>query len=201
VSDPLVGRDLLIGSTVGVSVAALDVLLKFGADKLGWTAVPAQAAPSMYESITSLSNTGCLLSYSGSVCVLNVLESLVMVLVLRLLLRHTVAAVVVTVTCVAATYALGSAPDTGWPVAILEALLVSSTIVVVMRAGLLAGVTAAFVGLVTSYAVASFDFSSWYADRILVPLALLLALLVYGTATSLGGRSILGDPLAGPRTR
>lgn len=200
-SDPLVGRDLLLGATVGVLVTALDVLVKYGADMLGWTSVPAQAAASMYQSITSLSNTGCLMSYSGSVCVLSVLEALVLVLLLRLLLRHTAAAVALTMLITTASVAQAGAPDAGWPVAILEALLFSSSILVMMRIGLLAAVTMSFVGLVMSYAVASFDFSSWYADRILVPLALLLALLVYGTATSLGGRSILGDPLAGPKAR
>ena len=43
--------------------------------------------------------------------------------------------------------------------------------------------------------MASFDLSSWYADRALVPVAILFAMLGYGAATALAGRSILGDPL------
>lgn len=64
-----------------------------------------------------------------------------------------------------------------------------------MRFGLLAAVVASFFALVMGGVVPSFDLASWYADRALVPLVLLLAILGYGAATALGGRPILGDPL------
>ena len=44
-------------------------------------------------------------------------------------------------------------------------------------------------------AVASLDLSSWYADRALVSMAVLVAIIIYGAATALGGKPIFGDPL------
>jgi hypothetical protein len=64
-----------------------------------------------------------------------------------------------------------------------------------MRFGLLPAVVALFVQLVVTWAVGSLDWSSWYADRALVPVLLLVVLLVYGAATALAGKPILGDPL------
>ena len=55
--------------------------------------------------------------------------------------------------------------------------------------------TAGWVSLVMGAAVATLDFSSWYADRALLSIGLLVALLIYGTATALTGKSIFGDPL------
>ena len=74
-------------------------------------------------------------------------------------------------------------------------------ILVLMRFGLLAAVAMAFAGLVMSSVVASFDLSSWYADRALVPITVLVAILGYGAITALAGKSILGDPLREPAGR
>jgi len=43
--------------------------------------------------------------------------------------------------------------------------------------------------------VTTLDFSAWYADRAMVPLAILVGILLYGAATALAGKSIFGDPL------
>jgi len=156
----------------------------------------------MLESLTNLATTACGLSYAGSICVLATLETLVIVLVLRLLLRRTWPAIVVAATLVIVTTTLGSAPTDGWLLASLNALIyVGGALFVVMYFGLLPGVTASWVGLVMGAAVATLDFSSWYADRALLSLGLLVALLVYGTVTALAGKSIFGDPLKEPPAR
>jgi len=129
------------------------------------------------------------------VCVLNMLETLVVLLVFRLVLRRTGVAVALTMAISAGLIAVGDAPNEGWPVAILGAVLSVIPLLVTMRFGLLSGVVATFVGLVMTAVVASFDLSSWYADRALVPVMILFAMLAYGAATALAGKSILGDPL------
>jgi hypothetical protein len=194
--DPLVGRDLLIGGCAGTALAALETLVEFGSRKLGFTQVPTSVTRDMLESVTSLPITGLRLAYGGSVCVLNTLETLVIVLVLRLLLRRTWLAVLISALLLAVTTALDSAPTAGWLVAALNALIfVPGVLFVLMRFGLLPGVAAMFVTLVMSSVVASLDFSSWYADRALVSIAALVGILAYGAATALGGKPIFGDPL------
>lgn len=201
VRDPLVGRDLLIGGAAGSCLVALGVLAAFMGARLGWTKVPTQLNSDMLASLTNVSNTAFAFAYAGSVCVLNVLESLVVLLVLRLLLRRTGPAVALTMALIVGITAFAGAPSSGWPIAILSAVIFTSVILVLMRFGLLAGVVTTFVGLVLGSVVASFDLSSWYADRALVPMALIAAILAYGAATALAGKPILGDPLRGPSGR
>jgi serine/threonine-protein kinase len=193
--DPLVGRDLLIGGTAGALLTAAGVLVEAVSARFGLTRVPTRLNSDMLSSVTSLGNTGVHLSYAGSICVLNVLESLVVLLLFRLLFRRTDLAVALTMLVLVLVSGLESAPTTGWPLALLGAVLVAIPVLVLMRFGLLAAVVTAWVGLVMSSTVASFDLSTWYADRALLPIALLGALLAYGALTALAGKSILGDPL------
>jgi serine/threonine-protein kinase len=193
--DPLVGRDLLLGGAIGSALTAIGLGAAAGAARLGLSRVPTQLGDSMLESLTSLANTGCYLSYAGSVCVLNVLQTLVLLLVLRLVLRRTWAAVVVTAAFLMALMIAASLPNDGWMIAIVNAAMVGAVVWVLMRFGLLATVVSSFVVLVMGSVVASLDLSSWYADRALVPAVLLVGLLIYGAATALAGRPILGDPL------
>jgi serine/threonine-protein kinase len=201
VRDPLVGRDLVIGVMAGALITALSVLGSALAPRLHLAQVPTQIGPRMLVAVTSLTDTGCNLAYAFSVCVLNSLESLVLILLLRLLLRNTVAAVALSMLILGGSLAVGSAQDVGWFMAIYDALLSVTTVVVTMRLGLLPGVLSLFTGLVLAYSVASFDFSAWYADRALLPLGLLVAIVIYGAVTALAGKSILGDPLEGARGR
>jgi hypothetical protein len=60
---------------------------------------------------------------------------------------------------------------------------------------MLSAAVAAFVSTAMAWSVATLDFSSWYADRALFALVLIVALLAYGAWTALGGVPILGDPL------
>ena len=200
--DPLVGRDLLVGGVAGIVLVTLGTVIQTLAMRTGFARVPTVVSQGMLESLTNLATTACGLSYAGSICVLATLETLVMVLVLRLLLRRTWPAIVVAATLVIVTTTLGSAPTDGWLLASLNALIyVGGALFVVMYFGLLPGVTASWVGLVMGAAVATLDFSSWYADRALLSLGLLVALLVYGTVTALAGKSIFGDPLKEPPAR
>jgi serine/threonine-protein kinase len=199
--DPLVGRDLLIGAAAGATVFALGLAVSAAGARAGLTQVPTLLGGGMLESLTSLPHTGVALAYGGSVMVLDTLETVVLLLLLRLVLRRTDLAVAGTMLILGLTFAFGEAPNSGWPIAILSALLTTLGVLVIMRFGLLAGVTMLFVVLVMNSTVATFDLSAWYADRALVPAAILVAILAYGAATALAGKPILGDPLREPAGR
>lgn len=201
VRDPLVGRDLLIGGAAGLALAGLAVAIQVAGNHYRLARIPTLLSSDMLASVTDLPTAACGFAYAASICVLIVLQTLVVVLALRLLLRRTAIAVVVTSLAVAASVAFGQAPTNGWTVALVSAVASSATILVLMRFGILAGTVAAFVGLVASSAVGTFDLSAWYADRALMPILVLGAIVGYGAFTALAGKSIWGDPLKGPADR
>jgi serine/threonine-protein kinase len=190
--DPLVGRDLLVGALAGTGLSALGALVQFAASRFGF----ANSPPSISGAVASLPLTGFNLAVSGSICLVMVLNVFVMVLVLRLLLRRTWPAALVCVLLISGTYSLQTAPTSGWLVAVLLGVVfIPGMIFIIMRFGLLPGATAMFVLIVMANAVCTLDLSSWYADRALVTMALLAAIMIYGAATALAGKPIFGDPL------
>ncbi|HEX7878561.1 MAG TPA: hypothetical protein VF720_04090, partial [Candidatus Eisenbacteria bacterium] len=199
--DPLVGRDLLIGAVAGSAMTALYLISASVFRHFGLHAVPTLVGWEMPSSLTSLSNTACALSYGGSVCVLEVLGTFVQLLVLRLLFRHTGAAIAATMAIAMGLTLIGAVPTEGWLIGIVGGLFRALPVLILMRFGVLAGVTTAFVALVVNSVVPSLDFSAWYADRALVPLVLLVGILIYGAFTALAGKSLFGDPLREERER
>jgi len=196
VRDPLVGRDLLIGTVVGLGVTALGVIVQFAALRWGHGNVPTLVGTDALSAATSLSLTGLVIAYAGSVSVLQTLRALMMLLLLRLLLRRTWPAVVICAVLYGANAAYTGAPTDGWLVASLGAIVFFPVVyVTLMGVGLLPGVTAMFVSTALSWTVTTLDFSSWYADRALFAMVVIVALLAYGAWTALGGVPILGDPL------
>jgi hypothetical protein len=196
IRDPLVGRDLLIGAVVGTAVPAISAALTAAAVGLRLTRFPTRLTSDTLTSLTGLSQTGYYLVYSGSVCVLTVLEMLVLLLVLRLAFRRAWPAVLVAALVLGFTSTSGIATYQGWTLAAILAMVnVSAGLFVLLRFGLLPALTATFVGLVMTSTVATLDFSSWYAGRALFPIIILLAILVYGAVTALAGKAIFGDPL------
>jgi len=196
--DPLVGRDLLVGALAGTALTALAAMIQFAASRFGFATPP----PSISGTVASLSLTAFNLAVSGSLCLVNVLNVFVIVLVLRLLLRRTWLAVLICVLLISGTFSLQSAPTAGWLVAVLLGVVfIPGLIFTIMRFGLLAGATAMFVLITMSSAAGTLDLSAWYAGRALVPMALVAAILIYGAATALGGKPIFGDPLRETPTR
>jgi len=193
--DPLVGRDLTVGSLFGALISTLGLGLLALGRHFGLADVPALTSSSMFASISGIGAESVGLAWCGSVCVLSVLQALFVLLVLRMLLRNTAAAVTVTFLLFAITALVGAVPAYGWAVAVLIAIVGNCTILLVVRFGVLVSVVATFVTLVLSQVPASLDFSSWYAGLVLLPMVLLAGIAFYGAAISLGGKSILGDPL------
>ncbi len=200
--DPLVGRDVLIGGAAGVAIMTLIGVAQHLAAQQGWVKAPMLATGNMFVSASSLSLAACGFAYGGSICVLSALGTLVYVLLLRLLMRRTWPAMIVAIVTTVAVSAVSIAPDMGWPIAVLSASISTAGVVfLLMRVGLLAGTTAAFVSLIMSSGVATLDFSAWYAGCALLPMTLIAALLVFGAATALAGKPIFGDPLKEPAGR
>jgi hypothetical protein len=198
--DPLVGRDLLVGVALGATLTTLGIVTFALAPRLGLGHVPALANGGMFEALGSAGYLSVGLCYAGSICVLNVLQGLFLLLMVRLVTRRTDLTLLVGGLLFLFGTAAGAAPDLGWKLALLSALWSAVGTIVVVRVGLLATVVGAFTALVLGGTAATLDFSSWYAGLVLLPMAVLLGIACYGAATALAGKSILGDPLEdGPR--
>jgi serine/threonine-protein kinase len=201
--DPLVGRDLLVGIALGATVTALSVGNFAIAPKLGLGGVPALANAAQFESLTP-GYLAVNLCYAGSICVLNVLLGLFVLFLLRLLLRHSGAALAVCIALFVIPPAVGASGDLGWKLALLNAFWGTLAFVFILRLGLLAIVACMWTTLVLSSAPATLDFGAWYGGLALLPLALVAALAGWGAVNALAGKSILGDPLdeaPAPRAR
>jgi serine/threonine-protein kinase len=186
--DPLVGRDILVGSVFGAGF----VLFNFYLGKLvpRWLGYP-PGVPWFDHPATQMLG---LRSFAGALSmqifggVVQPFILLFLMLLLRVVLRRdwlaTLAAGLVTATALSLTHE----SPAGIPFALVTALL---TVFCLQRYGLLATAAALFfVHLNIFYPVTS-DFTAWYAADFTLALVVSLALAVYGFRTSLAGRPLL----------
>ncbi len=200
--DPLVGRDILVGSVAGAGMAAALLAAVAALSALGLARLPTNLSASMLTSLTGVGGTGYNLSYAGSVTILNVLGTLVQLFLLRLVLGRTSRAAVAGALLMGGLGVLGMAPVDGWPLALaVNGINIVALLFVLLRFGLLPAFAAAFVSQVMGSTVATLDFSAWYANRALLPAAVFLGLLVWGTTSALAGKAIFGDMLRDEKGR
>lgn len=201
VRDPLVGRDLLVGVALGAVLSPLSTAIFALAPRFGLGQVPMLASSGQFEALGNAGFTLVNVCYAGSVCVLEALRWLLMLLLVRLVVRRTDVALVVTALILMSSTVSGAAPVVGMRLAVLVGLLGTVGLFLLLKVGLLATVTISFTGLVLNGTASTLAFDSWYAGLALIPMGLLLGLAAYGAATALAGKSILGDPLEEPARR
>ena len=200
--DPLVGRDILVGSVAGAVMVAASLAAVAALMALGLAHLPTSLSVSLLTSLAGVGGTGFNLSYAASVSILNVLGTLVQLFLVRLAVRRTIPAAVIGGLVMGVISVLGMAPTEGWPLALaVTAINLTALLVVLLRFGLLPAFVAAFVAQVMTSTVATLDFSAWYANRALLPAAIFLALLAWGATTALAGRTVFGDLLRDEKAR
>ena len=183
--DPLVGRDVLIGTLVGIMLTGM-LIMRF---TLAPASVPEPFAEPAIESLVS----GRLRGWSLLFGVLNGLQfalaALFFVVLIRMVVRKGWLAVVI-LSVIAAPVAPGGAASLGglaW--AIGTAAIAVAT---VMRVGLLGGALAIIcLNLFTASAL-TLNPQSWYFGSSLAVLAVVIALAAYGFIVSLAGQPAFG---------
>jgi serine/threonine-protein kinase len=192
--DPMVGRDLLIGGLLGLVHSAI-ISLGFGLPR--WLGL--EGRPGIFANPINFTGMRSLLWFF---LVSNVVISifvgfafLFLLLLLLIMLRNQRVAIVglflVTFTIEALAFA-SSGPKLYWIASMLISVLVAIT---VSRFGLLATMAfQLFFFLTLAYPLTS-DFSVWYAEGVVFPLAIILALTIYGFYTSLGGQAVFKGSL------
>ncbi len=193
VRDPLVGRDVLVGSLAGAVMLVLsriEVLLP------SWLGQP-PGKPDVFSSSLlrgfRLVVASLLASLDSQVFV--ALALLLLLLWMRFLLRSQMAAFVVCGALLAVANSLGSDR------LVITLALVSLTwlliFFVLMRLGLVAVIVMLyFASLGDSYPITT-DASAWYWGIGFAALAVLMGIAIYGFVTALGGRPVFGSDAPG----
>ena len=189
--DPLVGRDVVIGSAVGVGL----MLLTFGGSlaRDWWTG--AGGTPSL-TLLSPLMGPGSLL---GALCfhtfsaTFGAVSLFFLLFLLRVVVRRDVLAATVFVILIVAQNALVSSSPVldGAIAAVLGALLVA----LLFGSGIVAFGVAQFFLTVASTSPLTAAVGTWYGWATLATLLLLTAIAAYGFRVSLAGKPLLGAAL------
>jgi len=189
--DPLVGRDVLVGTLFGCAWA-FSIHLVYALPL--WLRIP-RITPIHIESLplgTTTQALGYLLAQPANAIVFSLAVTLILVFT-RLLLRRKIPAVVVTCLFMATLTLGGENYFVTVPLALLNALLLTTVLV---RFSILAyGTSVLILNVVVNFPV-TLDFSRWYAGRSLLVLFIIVTLAIYGFRCALGKQAPFGGLIA-----
>jgi hypothetical protein len=191
--DPAVGRDALLGITVGLLLNVVTVVTFHAPSWLGYAPSP----PELGE-LSDLDGLRFTLSnfFRGAQnCVLFPLGGLFLVLLLRVLLRREGLAVAVLVGLLTLGPALLN--EHGWILAPILAATFWLLITILVRLGLLAFVSCNFFWSTLWLHPVTFDLDAWWAGSGALALVVALAVLGWAFWTSLAGRPLVREGLLG----
>jgi serine/threonine-protein kinase len=191
--DPLVGRDILAGASLGVAFALNIRMLQWLPGRFGLTQVAPESNIWGLEALRGLRHavTATLAIHTGSV--LATFMPVMLLLVFRLLFRRTWPAVVL-VTLVGAVI---NYPSTGNLAVYAGFMVITLSLfwVVFFRFGLLSTVIWFSISDLLTLLPTTFDFSAWYAGASLPALILILGMTGWAFRTSLAGRPLFRDTI------
>jgi serine/threonine-protein kinase len=193
--DPLVGRDLLLGTAVGAGLVTSRWLITAGVDRLGLPGVDLAAESWATMSLSGLPGAVLGLAGAATQTLFPFFILITIILVLRLVLRRDVLVL-------ASLLLIGMAfsPVTGapWYVAAVGSLVwVVATWIVLFRAGLLAFATMMLVSEVMTLLPLTFALGAWWAGPTWLVLAMVLGLAIWGFRGALAGRPVFRDEVLG----
>ena len=189
--DPLVGRDLLVGGLAGVAFA---LLINLATVAPAWFNQPTGTPRfQVISSLGSLRHLVYFILWSPYPAVTIGFGTLLMLYLDRIIFRSYWLALVLVSAPLYFLFGVITGSDELWSLSV--ALFTVGYMVVVLRAGLLTAVTSMYVFLVVIGTPLTSDLSSWYAERTLTSMTLLVALLGYGFWFSLGGKPLFGNAL------
>jgi serine/threonine-protein kinase len=194
--DPLVGRDILIGSLFGVFLVVIRHIGMYPPDLPGVSSPPPASSIWSFESLLGLRHaiTAALATHVYSV--LLIFLGITLFLVFRLVLRRTSLAIGFTSVLIVVI-------DYPGPACLYVFLVVTAATIAIfwiafLRLGLLPVIVAFSVRDLLRDLPLSLDLSSWHVETTLLVLLLIIGLAAYGFRTALAGRLVFRDELAAP---
>ena len=189
--DPLVGRDILIGTLFGVAAVLLGRLWLVIAQLLGYPPLPPEIpSVQLLEGVPQMLATVANLVFSAMFNSLWIIFALVAV---NLVIRRVWITAVLMSAFLLVTSAAGIAQSPPiWLGVIISLAIIALIVLVIFRFGLLATVTFFLVNFVLSNAVMTLDTSKWFFPMSATLMLLVVALAGYGFYASRGGEPLLG---------
>ncbi|MDP9098849.1 MAG: hypothetical protein M3N48_07635, partial [Verrucomicrobiota bacterium] len=186
--DPLVGRDILLGTTMGVWMALVMGFSSIAYEIAGIPAVRVGTDP-----LTLLG--GRYLAGAFLFLIVDVLYKslgvLFLIFLCRTLLRKQWLAAGVIVITLSAIYATNAIhPFVGWPI---NLLFFSLAVFTLMRFGLLALAVAFFVSILLGQFPIGTDFSVWYSGEVAFTIVAIIALAVFSFRTALARQTLIKE--------
>jgi serine/threonine-protein kinase len=185
--DPLVGRDILIGAVLGISLVTFQFISKLIPQWMGWPSMAIAFEPAS-EHLGLRNALGALPGQIQSGFLFG-LGLLALLLLLSIILRQERLGVAATWLICAAPLVFAYSLN---PLALLLGPLAAALILLpVVRYGLLAMISAQFIHHMWIIYPMTFELSAWYAGSFVVGLSASLALVIYAFYISLAGQPLL----------
>jgi hypothetical protein len=186
--DPLVGRDVLIGTSIGVGMALIQIVGSLLYQIVGIPAVRVAIDTSVLLGTRHLAGQFLFLV---SDALYKSLGILFLIFLGRTLLRKQwLAAGVIVISLAAINAANAISPFIGWPVNIA---FFGVAVFTLMRFGLLSMAIALFISLFTGQFPLAADWSVWYSGEMAFTAIAVLALALFGFRTAQAGRSLFKE--------
>jgi len=186
--DPLVGRDVLIGTSIGVGMALIQI---FGSLVYRMAGIPAVRVAVDTDVLLGARHLAGQFLYVVSDGLYKSLGILFLIFLARMLLRKQWLAAGVIVVSLAGINAANSInPFIGWPVNIAFFGVVVFTL---MRFGLLSMSVALFMALFIGQFPLTADWSVWYSGEIAFTAIAVLAIALFGFRTAQAGQSLFKE--------
>jgi serine/threonine-protein kinase len=193
---PIVGRDLLVGAVWGASCAILIPAAHRLVAGLGFP--PAEPLPSYLDVLLAPRYlVGYLIGTQVDGIVLG-LGALLLFVVLRLVLRHDLAAAIVLVLVLTAFRAVNGWEANPWLRVCLSLLLMTTYVVILLRLGLLAVISATYVSDLLTALPLTTRLGTWLSGPTVTAGVIVIALAVYAfrTATRVGRPRVKASAVA-----
>ena len=184
-TDPLVGRDILVGTLLGVLHAMLWVGLAASPFFLPVRGLTPNFLPTVLESTPAFLGNGLQTFVDG---VINSMGAMSLLFLLGRLTRRKLIVVII----IGFFWGILTVTGYNYPLEILAALVSGALMAYTLgRFGLLATIFLFYVNTGLQAMPFTFDFDRWYAARGLFALLIVLTLTIYGVRVSLGSRPLL----------
>jgi len=197
VRDPILGRDVLIGSLVGFLFFLSDQGFRWLSRYLG---LVTEAPTLQQEALNAMIGPGAILAtafLASAVAILRTTITFTLLVVFRFLLRNNRAAAVALLLVMSLVFVSYEA-RTAWLEAGLNLAINAIVVFAVLRFGFVMLITAFFMTLMLLTFPWTSDLSTWYASQTIMGWGIVAVILGYGFLTAVGGRSLFRDPLSDP---
>jgi len=195
--DPIIGRDVLVGASIGAALQFLAVVSQSAERALGFPVATAQFS---WTALGAVVNAPSALAYVCITLVIGLQRATIgytLLLVFRFVFRNDRLAITAVLLFFFLAF-LDFGSKAIWVDGFVWFLTLAASLWVFMRFGYVASVAIVAFGFMGDGLGWTLDFGSWLAPQTMFAWGIVALALIYGFMTAVGGKSIFRDPLSDP---